>query len=176
MEMESIPMRVPLCPLHKFYWSTVSKLFWLLMLAKLYTMEGSADHRGKYRLFAHEWTQHARLGPSRGAKIHSPPPHKATTTFGGAASTVSVRINGPRAIYDNNERIKAHPFNAKEKRDMAAPSASAAASSDFVTPPSASATQSSASVTQLSASAAEYYFPWQSLMVFSFITWMLDGC
>jgi hypothetical protein len=139
-------------------------------------MEGSADHRGKYRLFPHEWTQHARLGPSRGAKIHSPPPHKATTTFAGAASTVSVRINGPRAIYDNNERIKAHPFNAKEKRDMAAPSASAAASSDFVTPPSASATQSSASVTQLSASAAEYYFPWQSLMVFSFITWMLDGC
>jgi hypothetical protein len=37
---------------------------------------------------------------------------------------------------------------------MAAPGASAAASSAFVTPPSASATQSSASVTQLSASAA----------------------
>jgi hypothetical protein len=65
-----------------------------------------------------------------------------------------VRINGPRAIYDNNERIKARSFNASEKRDMAASSASAAASSASVTPPSASATQSSASVTQLSASAA----------------------
>jgi hypothetical protein len=65
-----------------------------------------------------------------------------------------VRINGPRAIYDNNERIKAHSFNAREKREMVAPSASAAASSASVTPPSASATQLSASVTQLSASVA----------------------
>jgi hypothetical protein len=39
---------------------------------------------------------------------------------------------------------------------MAAPSASAAAPSDFVTPPSASATQLSALVTQLSASAAAF--------------------
>jgi hypothetical protein len=58
-----------------------------------------------------------------------------------------VRINGPRAIYYNNERIKAHSFNAREKREMVALSAS-------VTPSSASATQSSASVTQLSASAS----------------------
>jgi hypothetical protein len=29
-----------------------------------------------------------------------------------------VRINGPRAIYDNNERIKAHSFNAREKREI----------------------------------------------------------
>jgi hypothetical protein len=65
-----------------------------------------------------------------------------------------VRINGPRAIYDNNERIKVHSFNAREKREMAVSSASAAAPSASVTPPSASATQSSASVTQLSASAA----------------------
>jgi hypothetical protein len=26
-----------------------------------------------------------------------------------------VRINGPRVIYDNNERSKAHSFNAREK-------------------------------------------------------------
>jgi hypothetical protein len=30
----------------------------------------------------------------------------------------TVRINGPRAIYDNNERIKAHLFNAREKREI----------------------------------------------------------
>jgi hypothetical protein len=64
-----------------------------------------------------------------------------------------VRINGPRAIYYNNERIKAHSFNAREKREMAAPSASAATPSASVTLPSASATPPSASVTQLSASA-----------------------
>jgi hypothetical protein len=29
-----------------------------------------------------------------------------------------VRINGPRAIYYNNERIKAHLFNAREKREI----------------------------------------------------------
>jgi hypothetical protein len=29
-----------------------------------------------------------------------------------------VRINGPMAIYCNNERIKAHVFNAKEKREI----------------------------------------------------------
>jgi hypothetical protein len=40
-----------------------------------------------------------------------------------------VRINGPRAIYDNNERIKSHSFNTMEKREIAALSASAAAPS-----------------------------------------------
>jgi hypothetical protein len=29
-----------------------------------------------------------------------------------------VRINRPRAIYYNNERIKAHLFNAREKREI----------------------------------------------------------
>jgi hypothetical protein len=47
-----------------------------------------------------------------------------------------IRISGPRAY--NNERIKYHSFNAREKRGMAASSASA-------TPLSASATQLSAS-------------------------------
>jgi hypothetical protein len=28
-----------------------------------------------------------------------------------------VRINRPRVIYYNNERIKAHVFNVREKRD-----------------------------------------------------------
>jgi hypothetical protein len=69
-------------------------------------------------------------------------------------SVPTVRINGPRAIYYNNERIKAHSFNVREKREMAAPSASAAAPSASVTSPSASATPPSASVTQPSASAA----------------------
>jgi hypothetical protein len=66
----------------------------------------------------------------------------------------SVRINGPKAIYYNNKRIKAHSFNAREKREMVAPSASAAAPSAFSTPSSDSATLPSASVTPLSASAA----------------------
>jgi hypothetical protein len=54
----------------------------------------------------------------------------------------SVTINGPRAIYDNNKRIKAHSFNAREKRDMATPSAS-------VTQPSASAAASARVVSSL---------------------------
>jgi hypothetical protein len=29
-----------------------------------------------------------------------------------------VRINGPKAIYCINERIKAHVFNAREKREI----------------------------------------------------------
>jgi hypothetical protein len=31
---------------------------------------------------------------------------------------VLVRINWPRAIYYNSERIKAHLFNVREKREM----------------------------------------------------------
>jgi hypothetical protein len=58
----------------------------------------------------------------------------------------AVRINGSRAIYYNNKRIKARSFNAWEKREMVAPSA-------FAAVPSASATPQSALVTQLSASA-----------------------
>jgi hypothetical protein len=29
-----------------------------------------------------------------------------------------VKINGPRAIYYNNERIKTHLFNSREKREI----------------------------------------------------------
>jgi hypothetical protein len=54
----------------------------------------------------------------------------------------TIRINGPRDIYYNNERIKAHSFNAREKREMVAPSASATLSSTSVTQLSASASAS----------------------------------
>jgi hypothetical protein len=61
----------------------------------------------------------------------------------------AVRINGSKAIYYNNKRIKARSFNAWKKREMVAPSASAAV-------PSASATPQSDLVTQLSASAVTF--------------------
>jgi hypothetical protein len=67
-----------------------------------------------------------------------------------------VRINGPRVIYYNSKGIKAHSFNAREKREMTMPSASAAAPSASATPSSDFATLPSASVTQLSASAVTY--------------------
>jgi hypothetical protein len=35
-----------------------------------------------------------------------------------SSADVLVRINWPRAIYYNNERIKAHLFNAREKREI----------------------------------------------------------
>jgi hypothetical protein len=57
-----------------------------------------------------------------------------TTSF-----TKPEGVNGHRVIYYNNRRIKTHSFKAREKREVAAPNASAAA-------PSASVTQLSASV------------------------------
>jgi hypothetical protein len=54
----------------------------------------------------------------------------------------AVRINGSRAIYYNNKRIKARSFNAWEKREMVAPSASATPQSALVTQLSASAVTS----------------------------------
>jgi hypothetical protein len=35
-----------------------------------------------------------------------------------ACITASVRINGSRTIYCNNERIKTHVFNAKDNREI----------------------------------------------------------